>query len=148
MIIGTYATTLLYALTNVIKSKVDKDEDKKDLNYTIISHMIQIRNAYFKNNKKNLLDDTIFKDFSAECIGHIETLEKERQLLRKSRKSKGKPLVWRFDPTSQNKITSGYKFPNTSGNPISYPNNLKLSGEIKIEDEYEEENNESTDTQI
>lgn len=126
--IGTFSLTFLYCLINIIKARVNKNEQQKNLYYAMLSHLIESRNYYFKINKKNIFDNTIFRDFIIDCKGEFLTPEKERLLLIKNRKEKGKPLKFKYDPSIHTKeAESNYVFLNSSGNEIITSKNLKLS---------------------
>lgn len=126
--IGTFSLTLMYALMTLMKSRTDSDEDTKNLYYTFISHLLEMREYYFKRTGKNMLSDSLFKDFVLECKGHAITPEKERALLIESRKKKKQRLQFAYDP-SESRIENdiNYIFANSSGNPIKNPKNLKLT---------------------
>ena len=128
--IGTFSLTLMYALMTLMKARTDNDNDTKDLYYTFISHLLEIREYYLKKNNKNMLSESIFKDFVLECKGHVMTPEKERALLIENRKKKNQRPIYAYDPSDGKKDTGAhYIFANSSGNPVKNSKNLKLMEE-------------------
>ncbi len=127
---GTYSLTLLYCYASAMKARTQNDNDTKDLYYTMISHLLEMREYYFNKFKKNLLSDTMFKDFVLECKGYAMTPEKERGLLIEKRKKKNQRILFAYDPSDGIKDSDiNYIFANSSGNPVKNNKNLKLEGD-------------------
>lgn len=135
--IGTFPLTILYAFITVMKARTDDNIEVKDLYFTIISHLIEFRTYYFKKTGKNMLSDSLFKDFILDCKGQAITPEKERALIIESRKKKKQKILFAYDP-AENKLENNdisYVFVNSSGNPIKNPKNLKLTENIDNDEE-------------
>lgn len=150
--IGTISTVILYALVTIIKARVDQDKSTKDLYYTFISHIIEMKNYFFNKTGKSIFDKSIFQEFVIECKGIPITPERERQLIREYRKKRNKRLVYSYDPSEATKPDdSTYKFLNSSGNPIKNIRNLKLTAEAKEdyidEDSQDQEENSNVKTE-
>ena len=123
----------------LMKTRTDNDNDTKDLYYTFISHLLEIRKYYFDKNKKNMLSNTIFKDFILECKGYAVSPEKERALLIENRKKRNLRIMFAYDPADGvREADVHYIFANSSGNPIKNPKNLKLSEDQLNEEEIDD----------
>ena len=133
--IGSFSTVLLYSLISIMKARTIQDTDEKDLNYTIVSHLIQMRNYYLNTNKKTILDDTIFRDFIVNCIGETVQPERQKRLLIESRKKKNKRSIFSYDPSIEiREPETIFQFANTSGNKIINVKNLRLTTLVKNDD--------------
>lgn len=125
--IGSFDYTFLMNLIYTLKYRVQKDNDNYQYRNIMTSHLIAMRNYYFKTSKKNFLDDTLFQEFIVECTG--ETIEPRREafLLIKEKKDKKKLIKWSYSPEKmRSEPTSLYKFANTSGNIIRNPKNFRI----------------------
>jgi hypothetical protein len=131
--IGTHAVVLMYAFINMMKARVNRDNDNKSLNYTFISHLVDMKNYYFEKKNKNIFDKTLFQDFVTQCTG--ETMPSEREFrLRYEANRKNKKFQFRYEPeTAKHDPDFNYVFANSSGNEIKNPKNLKLSNDAKKE---------------
>lgn len=136
--IGTFNTTLLYALCTIMKARVDNDDDTKNLYHTFISHLIDMRKYYFESKGKHMMSSSLFQDFTIECRGETLPVERERLLIGESRRAKNKPFLFIYDPSQTKKEPeNSYVFANSSGNPINNPRNLKLADDSKPENDFE-----------
>lgn len=132
---ATFPTVLMYSIVSIMKSRVQQNDDEKSLYYAMTSHLIEMRKFFFTRNKKTMLDDTIFKEFEAKCIGTTMQPDRQRKLMIESRKKKNKRWVFSYDPSEGIKEPeSTYLFSNTSGNKIINQKNLKLSLLAKEDD--------------
>lgn len=135
--LATFPTVLLYCIISIMKARLQNNNDEKNLNYVMISHLIEMRKFYFSRTKKNILDSTIFKEFNTKCIGTTIPPDRQRKLLIESRKKKNKRWTFSYEPNEGvKKPESNWKFANTSGNKIINPDHLKLTV-IKKEDDIE-----------
>lgn len=134
--IGTFAVTLLGFLINVMRARTNGDKDTMDLYYVMSSHIVEMRDYFFRNNGKSILDDTMFKDFIVRCVGETITPEMQRKLLIDERKRKNKRYTFRYDPEDGVKTPdSDYQFLNSSGNEINNVKNLKLANVVREDHE-------------
>ena len=126
--IGTFNYVLLNVIILLMKARVDNNEDSKNLYYTMISHLIEMRKYYFKTNRKTLFDNTIFEDFSLDLAGKTLSAEKERQIIGDLRKKRNKPFLFTYDPVNKKEGENNIKyiFRNTSGNIIKSIKKSKL----------------------
>jgi len=134
--IGTFPLVMLYALLEVIKARVDQDQSTKNLYYTFISHITEMKNYFFNKTGKSIYDNTIFEYFVIKCKGKPITPEQERQMLVEYRKKRNKKYIFSYDPSTSEGSPEdfNYIFANSSGNPIKNIKNLKLAPESKEED--------------
>ena len=90
------------------------------------SSLIQLKNEYLSKQKKTLIDDTIFKDFSMDCIGIEITIEHEHLQKIEKRKKLKQPLILRYIPENKykKKPKKKYMFLNSSGEEIKNPENM------------------------
>lgn len=141
--LGTYSTVILYILISIIKARVDHDKQTKDLYYTMLSHLTEMRNYYFEKTGKSVYEDSLFKEFVIDCKGIPVTPEVERQQLIEYRKRKNKRFIFSYDPAEGNRNEEfNYFFANSSGNPIKNIRNLRLTPEAKEEEVESEEESE------
>jgi hypothetical protein len=136
--LGTFSLTLLYSQIMTIKYRVINDRTMTEVYMTIVSHLISARNDYFQKNKKNIFDETIFRDFVVECQGEGIHPDREVGLRFEARRKKNKKAYYMYEPEKDVKSAeTNYNFSNMSGNEIKNPKNLRLT-EYKILSEIEE----------
>lgn len=135
---GTFYVSALYTLVQAMKGRVDDDEKKKNYYYAMLSHMVEMRNYFYETSGKTIFDKTIFVDFVVECMGEQMSSEQEHQKRIEKNKKLGKALIFKYDPAVKKKEKDAYFFPNSSGNPITNPKNLKLTGKV-VKDEEDDE---------
>lgn len=126
--IGTFNLSLLYAQINVIKHNIFKDVNMKIIYEKFVSHLILIREFYFRRNKLNLLDDTIFRDFITDCIYPEFNPEHENLIRYEKRKENNKPSMYIYDPNKNKKDekANNFYFSNISGNEIKNKKHSKI----------------------
>ena len=138
--IGSFPMIMLYNLINVMKARVDDDQQTKNVYYILISHMIEMRNWYLDKTKKTIFDDTIFKDFVLECRGNMVTPQVEKQIRYEKRNKSGKKnVIFRYNPANEKDRESKmvFRFKNSSGNPINNASNRKI--DLNLNKIYKEE---------
>jgi len=101
--IGTFQLTLLFAFINyLIYTHLFTDKTLHDLYSYIIYILISTRNEYLKSNKKSVLDNTPFKEFTFDCKGKAVDFARkstiERTNARHRRGDKG-PFMYAYDPS-------------------------------------------------
>jgi hypothetical protein len=135
--LATFPTVLSYSIIAIMRARVQSNDDDKNLYYAVTAHLIEMRKYYFVKNKKTMLDNTIFKEFTAKCIGDTIPPDRQRKLIIEARKKKNLKLVFSYEPADGVKEPEiNYIFSNTSGNKITNPKNLKL-GLVKKEEDLE-----------
>ncbi len=123
--IGSFDLVFLMNLIALLRVRVNEIEDKVHYHNITTSHLIEMRDYFFKKHKKNLLDDTLFQSFISECVGSTMDPMRESLLASREKREKSKPSKWRYDPRNP-RAAPDYKFANTSGNEIVKSRNLKI----------------------
>lgn len=134
--LGTFPLVLLHAIISLMKARTIDDNKEKSLYYQVVRNLIDMRNFYFEEHKKNFLDDTHFKEFVVKCIGETIQPDRQRRLLIESRKKKNKRYTFTYEPDNGVKEPASihYEFANSSGNAINNPKNLRLSEKFHEDD--------------
>lgn len=115
--IGTFNTVMMYNSINMIKlrSTLLKAQNKYNKFEAYTYQYLNLRDEYFKRFNKNILDDTIFKEFEmTNFMGEIVLSETLRQRIIEERKKNKQVLKYYYDPTLK-KQPPTYYFKNTSG---------------------------------
>ncbi|ATZ80711.1 poly(A) polymerase catalytic subunit [Bodo saltans virus] len=134
--IGSFILCLLYTYINAQRARVNENVQTEKLYYHMASHLINMRNEYLKKIKKTFLDNTIFADFTLDCIGEEITSEKAKRMKIAKRKAKKKPIIYRYTPADEyRESTPKYIYSNTSGNKIVNTKNLLLGNNVKNDDD-------------
>ena len=115
--IVTFPYMIQTLLVNYMYNKTYKNyKDMETADY-LLETLIDARNQFLKRHKKNILDDTPFREFRLNCIG--ETMDQSRKFrLSVAEKIKNKQRIkFRYDPNANNKnfVPGSYKFANSSG---------------------------------
>ncbi len=126
--IGSYALLMMYTLINVMKARTDNDINTKNLYYTIISHMIDMKNYYLKKTKKTIFDESLFQEFIIRCTGSMLSPAMEKQIRIEKKRKAGKKFSWSYNPDNEKDVANDtkYIFMNSSGNPINNEKNMKI----------------------
>lgn len=127
--IGTYGLLVLYCLINTMYAKTYTDHRSKNLYYTLLSHMIEMKKYYFKTYNKNIFDNTLFQEFVLNCKGYTMSAVREKQERIQKKKESGKSTyIWSYYPENNvgKEVSSTYIFANSSGNIINNISNRKL----------------------
>jgi hypothetical protein len=94
----------------------------------MVSKLIDVKTEYLKLNKKNIFDDTLFREFTVNCIGSTIQPEREMLIRYESHREKNKRAYFQYDPSAKVKeAETTWLFGNYSGNIIINPKNLILS---------------------
>lgn len=133
ILIGTFHFNLRMCLINAIQARVNEDKETENLFYSMASHFIQMRRYYFDGTDVNYFNDTIFKDFSINCIGFTQSDKIDKADEFKKNAKEKKIVIFKYDPDQKDKVDlSKWVFDNSSGNPINNPKNYKI--QMKDED--------------
>ena len=135
--IGTFSLTLLYGYINIFRHKVFNYKEMKEVYEKFVSHLVQIRNIYFKQNNDNLLGKNIFRDFITDCIYPDYNPEFENLIRYEKRKNNNKPSMYIYDPNKNRKDEKAinFSFANISGNEIKNIKHSKLNNNDKISED-------------
>lgn len=135
--IGTFTLVYQHLLINMMHSRANNDKDNKQAYNTIITRIFEMRKAFLKN--KTIFDKTPFQEFVVDTIGMSITPQMARQISINYKKSKGKPISFKYDPSEMRLETSQYIFKNSSGNKINNTNNLMFYRDFENNEENTEE---------
>ncbi len=124
--LGSFDIVFLMNLVAGFRCRVNELTDKCHYHNVFTSHLIEIRNHYFEKTNKNFFDDTIFQSFVSTCIGQSDDPMKERLKERRKKAAENKLVIYKYIP-GRNMQVPGFKFANTSGNPIIKAINLKVT---------------------
>jgi len=127
IMIGSFSQQLMYGLINIARARTTNDNNTKNLYYTLISHIIEMRNYFLETQKKTIYDNSLFQEFVMRCTGYTESLIMERQLRIEKKKKTGKMYTFRYVPDNDaGKNQAKYIFKNSSGNEIRNTKNIKI----------------------
>jgi len=124
--IGSYDFILLNNIINGMKARVNKLDKEYQYHNIMTSHLLEIRAYYLKKNKISFLDDSIFQQFIATCIGETMDPLREIRIIRDKKFKEGKRAIFKYEPSNENFKIPEYKFPNSSGNQIKNPHNYRI----------------------
>lgn len=81
-----------------------------------------MRKYYFDGTDRTMFSDTIFKDFTYECIGFTQNdkIDKDDEFKKKKR------IVFKYTPGESSIDISKWIFPNSSGNKIHNAKNYRI----------------------
>jgi hypothetical protein len=141
ILIGSYSINMYYTLINITKARVDGDDNTKNLYYTLLSHLIDMKEYFYEKNKKlNIFNESLFQDFVVDCKGITMPPDREKRLEIERKKKLGKPYNYKYEPsTGIKEPETTYRFANSSGNPIINEKNLKLVTDYNEDNDYNEE---------
>jgi len=149
--LGAYDLNILYNLIVSLRYRTLKDDMNMNHRLLIISNFRRMRNYYFKKNKKNMFDNTLFQEFILDCVGNTVGSSRNARLEKEKKAKQGKLIIWNYRPEREGikEPISKFKFQNTSGNNIRNPHNFKILpkntsidnnlGDEENDDEFDEE---------
>jgi hypothetical protein len=140
--IGSFSQVLLNAQINTIRYRTQKEDELKYMYMIMVSHLIQMKSYYLKENKKTIFDSTPFKDFVLDFLKPEINPDIESHLKYERRKSNNKPGIFIYDPSKLKKDekVENFYFPNISGNEIVNEKRQQLNINKLNTDENENEN--------
>lgn len=142
--IGSFATLMLYNLINIMRARTNNDQNTKNLYYTMISHLIEMKNYYFKQSGKTIFDSSLFQEFVLRCEGETNTPQMEKANRIEKKIKAGKRYSWSYNPANEKDRASDarYVFKNSSGNPINNDRNMKIDLKAIGDEEIDTEDDE------
>jgi hypothetical protein len=149
--IGSFATLMMFNLINVMRARTNNDNNTKNLYYTLISHMIELKNYYFARTKKTIFDVSLFQEFILRCVGETTTAQMEKQTRVEKKIKAGKKYSWSFNPLNERDRNNDarYQFKNSSGNPINNDKNMKIDlSENILDDDIDNINDEEDNDSV
>lgn len=128
MRIGTFSLTLLYAQIMTFQYTVQNDKRLTLLYQILVSNLVDVKAKYLNFHKKNIFDQTLFKEFITECVGQTIQPEREMLLRYEEHREKKKRAYFQYDPSAKvMEPETTWLFGNYSGNLITNPKNMLLS---------------------
>ena len=145
--IGTFALLMLYNLINIMKARAYNDDNTKNIYYTMISHMTDMKTYYLNKTNKTIFDESLFQEFVLRCVGHMLTPQMEKAERIEKKIKSGKKYSWNYNPEidkNRENLTK-YVFKNSSGNAISNEKNKKINMESITNDDIDNMTDEDGD---
>ena len=133
--LSSFDFAVLHTLINMLKVRVDGNNDLNDRLYKFLNGITKMRKNYFDQTKKNLItDDTLFQSFFSECMGKTIQPERKKRINSKIKRDEKKFVEFRYDPECPNKKTVNYYFNNISGCIIeNEKDKFLLNGKKKLD---------------
>lgn len=117
---GSFNTCFMHELVRFHHGYVQRNDNVKRLADYNMLRMLVAKKLFLKREKKTILDDTVFRDFSADCYG--ATIEPIRKRLLSTIDDKYSRVVINYTPrTNSNFNPDNINFGNYSGNIINNP---------------------------
>jgi hypothetical protein len=138
MKIGTYSLVLKSLLVELMVNRTINNKHMMSTYYHIVEYFVNLRQQYFElNPEKNVFSESLFKEFSLDCIGNTFSPELERKHLIEQRKKTKAKLTFVYEPKEKQKNPSdeSYFFANSSGNKINKSKNKDIDKNEKKIDE-------------
>jgi hypothetical protein len=147
--ISSFDYMILTTLCYTMKGRSIKDDKFEHFYNTMTSMLVEMRNYYFKKQKKNMFDDTIFEEYLVTCIGDSLDPGREARLKGNYIYKELKKRKFKYNPHDNYRETdtSNWKFQNTSGHIINNIKNFRVLN-IKYVDkltEFEDTSDEECD---
>ena len=131
--IGTFPVILMYSMIDMIRARTEQDEVAQSIYFQLTAKLLEIRNNYFNNTKTNFLTpNTLFEEFTAECMGETKQPEREKGERIRERKKKNLRYVFSYSPEDGVQESISWKFSNSSGNEIKNVNHMRLSNTFNL----------------
>lgn len=125
--IASFDFNFVQCMIAAFKARVDKDDNLYPYYNIMISHLVYLRNYYFKKTNKTMVDDTLFQQFITSCTGKTLSPIRASRLEMLKRKAKRQMIVWKYSPeTEPRKDNHTFQYKNSSGNAITTPTKLKV----------------------
>ena len=117
--LATFVLLFNYHLINMHYLYINKKTDDYKQTQALMKQLLSERNNYLKKNKLTVVDDSLFKEFTFDCIGFTEDLGYKQ---RSNRDKKIFPFRYNCDDSD----TPNIIFKNTSGNIINETSKRKI----------------------
>lgn len=124
--ITTFNVTFMYMLIKYHQAYSEKDRNIQNLQDYLMSQMLTSRDTFLNEQKKNVLDETIFEDFKVNCLGEPVSPMRKFMMARRDRKLMPRSAIPPYDPEEHDRDFpfESYFFQNASGNVINNPRDL------------------------
>ena len=113
---GSFQLLILYNLIQYIIGIIRKNKFNEIAYGTMVVRLFKARDTYLEKHNKNVLDKTIFQEFTLECIGTPNDILRSSFLDRALKKEKGKQMTFNYTPTGKPGKKPNFRFTDTSGN--------------------------------
>lgn len=125
--IVSYTTLAMYIMISREYSLINNKENMVNIHKYMLYNLYKQRNKYLSDNNKDILDNTIYKEYDISCYGN--TIDPPRLFREKieKRKAARKPYVFQYDPKNKKNVDLNYKFANTTGTRINKEANIQIS---------------------
>ena len=125
---GTFSLLRLMFLAEYFNQLIHKNKKQSEEYMNLLQNLFFVRNTYLDDKDLTVMDDSVFQEFTFECMGKgIDTIRHSR-LRVIERIKKGKPAKFRFDPErNPDGKAPDFKFANSSGNPIVNSKDFSLN---------------------
>lgn len=116
---ATFSLLRLMFLAEYFNQMIHDNKKQKDEFMNLLQNLFAARNNYFDEKDLTAMDDTVFQEFTFECIGSgIDTIRQARLKIVENIK-KGKSVKFRYNPDKNKEGKAPkFNFENSSGNPI------------------------------
>ena len=141
--IGSFDQNILYLLIQLVRVRVDDNQNLNDMIYKCINGYVKFRKYYFTKEKLTIYNDTIFESFVIQCIGKQILPNREARLIMEAKKAKGKMYMFTYVPDGTVKNIN-YIFPNSSGSTITNEKKLILTNKSSVDNTLTESDDNST----
>lgn len=122
ILFGTFHFNIRMCIINAIMERVNDNRSMEQHHYDMVSHMIQMRKYYMDGTDRTMFSDTVFKDFTVNCVGFTQNdkIDKDDEFKKKKR------ITFKYTPMETTIDVTKWIFPNSSGNKIHNPKNYKI----------------------
>ena len=115
---GTSQLVQLYLLSNYIYYMVNRNYIESNNYLNLFFRLNKAKNEYLNKHNINVIVNSPFQDFKMNCIGKPVNLDRLYRINMMEKKSKGLPIVFRYDPNGKPGKIPNHIFKNISGNQV------------------------------
>jgi hypothetical protein len=116
---GTNQLVLLYLLINHIYYIVNRNSIESNNYYNMFIKLNNAKIKYLNKHDITVLDFSPFQDFKINCIGKTIPVDRLERLNIIKKKSQGKNLKFKYEPSDKILEAPEYVFSNSSGNQVT-----------------------------
>jgi hypothetical protein len=124
--IGTFDVIILYTMILWFGERVLGNKDIMFSYKIMLSHLVEMRQHYFKNNNVNIFDKSPFQEFNFLCKGKTISFKMAKFMRIQKRKILKQAYVWRYHPEGDRTFKTK-KHSNISGKIILNSSDLKIN---------------------
>jgi hypothetical protein len=107
---GTFSLVLMYNYLLFHMARVNKDKDDERYWHWQIQTIIEARNNYLREKKKNIYDNTPYQEFKVQCVGktvdpiRAYRLRKLEMIVARSRGAAKASIIYRYNPEEEHEF--------------------------------------------